>query len=83
MTDVDACMAIFRPFDENGRRWFAITSLDGSPQNAALTVPLGIGNVSSPTILAAGGTSLTIRGSGFQPGIKVAIGGKPATATTG
>jgi IPT/TIG domain len=40
-----------------------------------------IGNISSPTISAAGGTRLTIRGSGFQAGIKVAIGGKSATAT--
>jgi hypothetical protein len=87
MTDVDALHGDFLTIDENGQRLFAITSLDGSPQNAALTVvqlasvPLGIGSVSSPTVLAVGGTSLTIRGSGFQSGIKIAIGGKPATAT--
>ena len=87
MTDVDALHGDFLTIDENGQRLFAITSLDGSPQNAALTVvqlasvPLAIGSVSSPTISAAGGTSLTIRGSGFQSRIKVAIGGKPATAT--
>ena len=57
-----------------------------SPQNAALTVvqlvavPLAISSVSSPTVSVAGGTSLTIRGSGFQTGIKVGIGGKPAMA---
>lgn len=87
MTDVDALHGDFLTIDENGQRLFAITSLDGSPQNAALTivqlasVPLAIGSVSSPTISAAGGTQLTIRGSGFQSGIKLAIGGKPATAT--
>lgn len=87
MSDVDALHGDFLAIDENGQRLFAITSLDGSPQSAALTVvqlasvPLALGSVSSPTISAAGGTTLTIRGSGFQAGIKVAIGGKPATAT--
>jgi IPT/TIG domain len=87
MTDVDALHGDFLTIDENGQRLFAITSLDGSPQNAALTVvqlasvPLAIGSISSPTISAAGVTSLTIRGSGCQPGIKLTIGGKPATAT--
>jgi hypothetical protein len=87
LTDVDALHGDFLTIDENGQRLFAITSLDGSPQNAALTivqlasVPLGIGSVSSPTISAAGGTQLTIRGSGFQSEIRLAIGGKPATAT--
>jgi len=87
MTDVDALHGDLLTIDESGQRLFAITSLDGSPQNAALTVvqlaavPLAIGNVSSATVAAGGGTSLTIRGSGFQPGVKVVIGGKPTTAT--
>jgi hypothetical protein len=87
MTDVDALHGDVLTIDENGQRLFAITSLDGSPQNATLTVvqlasvPLALGRVSSPTISPAGGTTLTIRGSGFQAGIKVTIGGKPATAT--
>jgi hypothetical protein len=87
MTDVDALHGDFLTIDENGQRLSLITSLDGSPQNSALTVvqlasvPLGIGSVSMFNISVAGGTSLTIRGSGFQAGIKVAIGGKPATAT--
>jgi hypothetical protein len=87
MTDVDALHGEFLTIDENGQRLFVITSLDGSPQNAALTVvqlasvPLALGSVSSPTIPVGGGTTLTIRGSGFQAGIKVAIGGKSATAT--
>jgi hypothetical protein len=87
MTDVDVLHGEFLAIDENGRRLFAITSLDGSPQNAALTVvqlasvPLALGSVSSPTISAAGGTTMTIRGSGFQSGIKVFVGGKPTMAT--
>jgi hypothetical protein len=87
MTDVDALHGDFLTIDENGQRLFAITSLDGSPQNAALkvvqlaAVPLALGSGSSPTISAAGGTTLTIRGSGFQAGIKVAIGGKAGTAS--
>ncbi len=89
MTDVDALHGDFLTIDENGQRLFAITSLDGSPQNAALTVvqlasvSLALGSVSSPTISAAGGTTLTIRGSGFHAGIKVAIGGKPTLTTLG
>ena len=38
MTDVDALHGDFLTIDKNGQRLFAITSLDGSPQNAALTV---------------------------------------------
>jgi IPT/TIG domain len=87
MTDVDALHGDFLTIDENGQRLFAITSQDGSPQNAALTVvqlgsvPLAIGSVSSPSIASSGGTSLTIRGSGFQSGIKVVVGGKPGAVT--
>jgi large repetitive protein len=44
-------------------------------------VPLAISSVSPSTVSVAGGTSLTIRGSGFQSGIKLGIGGKPAMAT--
>ena len=56
MTGVDALHGDFLTIDENGHRLFAITSLDGSPQNTALTVaqlasvPLAIGSVSSPTV---------------------------------
>jgi hypothetical protein len=87
MTDVDALHGDFLAIDENGQRLFAITSQDGSPQNAALTVvqlgsvPLAIGSASPTNIASGGGTSLTIRGSGFQSGIKVVIGGKSAAAT--
>ena len=86
MTDVDPLHGDFLTIDENGQRLFAITSLDRSPQNAALTVvqwasvPLAIGSVSLAAIWAPGGTTLTIRGSGFQPRIKLVVGGQPATA---
>jgi len=87
MTDVDGLHGSFLATDENGQRLFAITSSDGTPQNAALTVvqlavvPLGIGTVSPSTVAAAGGAILTIRGSGFQSGATVAINGKTASVT--
>jgi len=45
------------------------------------SVPLALGSVSSPTISAAGGTTLTVRGSGFQAGVKVADRGQAPTTT--
>jgi hypothetical protein len=38
MTDVDALHGDFLAIDENSQRLFALTSLNGSPQNAVLTV---------------------------------------------
>lgn len=87
MTDVDTLHGGFLAVDENGRRLFAITTLDGTPQKASLTVvqlsavPLAIGSLSASTVPVAGGASITIRGSGFQSGIKVTIDGKSAAAT--
>lgn len=87
MTDIDALHGSFFSLDENGQRLFAITSTDGTAQNAGVTVvtlarvPLGIGTLTPPNGPAAGGTQLTIRGSGFQSGATVTIGGKTATAT--
>jgi IPT/TIG domain len=87
MTDVDGLHGSFLTTDENGQRLFAITSSDGTPQNAALTivqlaaVPLGIGTIAPSTVAAAGGAALTIRGSGFQSATTLSIGGKPATVT--
>jgi len=66
-----AFMATFLTTDENGQRLFVITSSDGTPQNAALTVvqlaavPLGIVAITPSGVAATGGASLTIRGSGF------------------
>lgn len=87
MTDVDGLHGSFLAIDENGKRLFALTSSDGTPQNAGLTtvqlaaVPLGIGTIQPATLPAAGGTTLTIRGSGFVNGVKVALNGKSAAVT--
>lgn len=87
MTDIDGLRGSFLATDENGARLFAITSTDGTPQNSGVTVvqlakvPLGIGTLSPATGPAAGGTTITIRGSGFVSGATVTIGGKSATAT--
>lgn len=87
MTDVDGLHGSFFTIDENGQCLFAITSTDGSAQNAGITivtlanVPLGIGALTPASGSAAGGTQVTVRGSGFQTGATVTIGGKPATAT--
>ena len=87
LTDVDGFHGSFLTTDENGQRLFALTSSDGSFQNAGITilqlasVPLGIGTVSPARGSATGGAALTIRGSGFQNGVSVSIGGKAATVT--
>ena len=88
MTDVDGLHGSFLTTDENGQRLFAITSSDGTAQNSALTVvqlavvPLGIGTVLPSTASASGGTTLTIRGSGFLSGATVSFNGKNVTATS-
>jgi len=87
MTDIDGLHGSFLTTDENGQRLFAITSSDGTPQNAALTVvqlaavPLGIGTITPSTVAATGGATLTIRGSGFQSATTLAINGKAASVT--
>lgn len=87
MTDVDGLHGSFLATDENGQRLFAITSTDGSAQNAGVTVitlanvPLAIGTLAPAAGAAAGGTQITIRGSGFQSGAAVTIGGKSAAVT--
>lgn len=87
MTDVDGLHGSFLTTDENGQRLFAITSKDGTAQNAGVSivtlanVPLGIGTLIPSNGSGAGGITLTIRGSGFQSGTLVTIGGKTATVT--
>jgi IPT/TIG domain len=87
LTDIDALHGSFLTTDENGQRLFAITSSDGTPQNASVTilqlanVPLGIGTLSVTSGPAAGGAAITLRGSGFQIGTQVTFAGKSATVT--
>jgi hypothetical protein len=87
MTDIDGLHGGFLTTDENGRRLFAITSTDGTAQNAGITivelanVPLGIGTLTPASGSAAGGAAVTIRGSGFVSGVTVTIGGQSASVT--
>jgi len=87
MTDIDGLHGDFLTTDETGQTLFALTSSDGTPQNASLTilqlasVPLGIGTVSPSTVPAVGGATLTVRGSGFQSGVTGTISGKSVNAT--
>jgi len=87
MTDVDGLHGTFLTTDENGQRLFAITSSDGTPQNAALTVvqlaavPFGIGAITPAAVAVTGGATLTIHGSGFQNPSTVTINGKAASVT--
>jgi hypothetical protein len=87
MTAADALHGSFLTIDENGQRLFALTSQDGTAQNAGITVvtlanvPLGIGTLTPANGPAAGGTTLTIRGSGFAAGATVSIGGKSVSVT--
>jgi len=78
-TDVDALHGSFLAVDENGQRIFALTT-SGLTVVQLTNVPLSIGTISPASAAAAGGTTLTIRGSGFQSGATVTIGGKSAAA---
>ncbi|HUI75191.1 MAG TPA: IPT/TIG domain-containing protein, partial [Candidatus Acidoferrum sp.] len=80
-TDSDGLHADFLTVDENGQRIFALTA-SGLTVVQLASVPLSIGTVSPATGPLSGGTTLTIRGSGFQSGIKITIGGKSASVTS-
>jgi DNA-binding beta-propeller fold protein YncE len=79
-SDIDGLHGGFLTVDENGQRIFALTT-SGLTIVQLANVPLGIGSVTPGSGPAAGGTAITIRGSGFQSGIKVTIGGKAAAAS--
>lgn len=64
----------------NGLQLFAATTSGPSIVKLA-NVPLGIGSLVPSSGAAAGGTSITLRGSGFQSATKVTIGGKGATVS--
>jgi DNA-binding beta-propeller fold protein YncE len=79
-SDVDALHGSFLAVDENGQKIFALTS-SGLAIIQLANVPLSIGTISPTSASVAGGTVLTIHGSGFQSGATVTIGGKSATTT--
>lgn len=79
-TDIDGLHDGFLTVDENGQRIFALTT-SGLTVIQLANVPLGIGTLSPTSGPAAGGTVATLRGSGFQNGATVTIGGKPASVT--
>jgi IPT/TIG domain-containing protein len=79
-SDIDGLHGGFLTIDENGQRIFALTT-SGLTVVQLANVPLGIGTISPASGSVSGGTSLTIRGSGFQNGTAVTIGGKTANVT--
>lgn len=79
-TDVNGFDACFLATDENGAHIFAITT-SGLTILQLANVPLGIGSLSPTSGTASGGTSITIRGSGFQSSTKATLGGKSANVT--
>jgi hypothetical protein len=78
-TDIDALHGSFLTIDETGQKLFALTT-SGLTVLQLANVPLSIGTIFPSSALAAGGTTLTLRGSGFQPGVNVMIGAKAASA---
>ncbi|HXC46976.1 MAG TPA: IPT/TIG domain-containing protein [Candidatus Sulfotelmatobacter sp.] len=79
-TDVDGLHGTFLAVDENGQRLFALTT-SGLTILQLSSVPLGIGTITPAAGPSAGGTSVTIRGSGFQSGTKATLGGTALTVT--
>jgi hypothetical protein len=78
--DMDGLHGKFLAIDENGQRIFALTASGLSVVQLA-RVPLGIGTIAPASGAATGGTTITIRGSGFQSGAGVTIDGKAVAAT--
>jgi len=76
-TDVDGLHGSFLALDEYGQKLFALTT-SGLTVVQLASVPLGIGGLSPSSGTIAGGTSVTIRGSGFKSGIQLTLGGKSA-----
>ncbi len=79
-SDINGLHGDFLTIDESGQRIFALTT-SGLTVVQLANAPLGIGTISPASGSVSGGTALTIRGSGFQTGTAVAIGGKTANVT--
>ncbi len=73
-TDIDGLHGSFLTVDEFGQRLFALTT-SGLTVIKLANVPLGVGTLTPANGPSAGGTSVTIAGSGFQPGTKATLGG--------
>jgi hypothetical protein len=80
-TEVDGLHGSFLTTDEDGKKLFAVTT-SGLTVVELASVPVGIGTVSPVSGPAAGGALLTIRGSGFQTGVRVTVGGAQAASVT-
>jgi IPT/TIG domain len=78
--DMDGLHAQFLTVDETGQRIFVITK-SGLTVVQLASLPLALGTLSLASGPAAGGTPITIRGSGFQSGTTATIGGKQARVT--
>jgi hypothetical protein len=78
--DTSSLLAQFVTIDETGQRIFAITN-SGLTVIQLANVPLGIGTISPANAPAAGGTTITVRGSNFQTGTTATLAGKNATVT--
>jgi hypothetical protein len=79
-TDVDGLHGAFLTIDEYGQRLFALTT-SGLTLVKLASVPLGIGTLAPSAGAAAGGTSVTLTGSGFQSGTTATLGGKSLAVT--
>lgn len=79
-TDVDGFHGAFLTTDEFGKRLFALTT-SGLTIVQLTDVPLGIGTLSPSSGSAGGGTTITLRGSGFVSGITATLGGKQTTVS--
>jgi len=78
--DTSSLLAQFVTIDETGQRIFAITN-SGLTVIQLANVPLGIGTITPANAPAAGGTTITVRGSNFQTGTTATVGGKNVTVT--
>jgi len=79
-TDIDGLHGCFLTTDENGTYLIVLTT-SGLTVLQLADVPLGIGSLSPSSGGAAGGASITIRGSGFQSTTTATLGGKSASVT--
>jgi IPT/TIG domain len=79
-TDIDGLHDGFLTVDEKGQRLFALTT-SGLTVVQLAAVPLGIGTLTPANGAAAGGTSVTLTGSGFQSATTATLGGKALALT--